>query len=153
MVIKTPVPRFKKLLGFETTPERSKLMKKIRSKNTKAEVLLRKSLWALGIRYRKNYKKLPGAPDIVISKIKIAVFIDGEFWHGYNWATKKGRIKTNPAFWIPKIERNMERDTEANEALSILGFKVIRFWEHEVKKDLQGCIYKILQISSNHYQP
>jgi len=145
MIAKTPVPRFKKLLGFETTPERSKLMKKIRSKNTKAEVLLRKSLWTLGVRYRKNYKKLPACPDIVITKIKLVVFIDGEFWHGHNWNIKKDRIKANPDFWIPKIERNMERDVENNERLKRLGFKVVRFWEHEIKKDLQGCIDKILQ--------
>jgi len=145
MIEKTPVPRFKKLLGFETTPERSKLMKKIRSKNTKAEVLLRKSLWTLGVRYRKNYKKLPACPDIVITKIKLVVFIDGEFWHGHNWNIKKDRIKANPDFWIPKIERNMERDVENNERLKRLGFKVVRFWEHEIKKDLQGCIDKILQ--------
>jgi len=145
MIEKTPVPRFKKLLGFETTPERSKLMKKIRSKNTKAEVLLRKSLWTLGVRYRKNYKKLPACPDTVITKIKLVVFIDGEFWHGHNWNIKKDRIKANPDFWIPKIERNMERDVENNERLKRLGFKVVRFWEHEIKKDLQGCIDKILQ--------
>jgi len=120
-------------------------MKKIRSKNTKAEVLLRKSLWTLGVRYRKNYKKLPACPDIVITKIKLVVFIDGEFWHGHNWNIKKDRIKANPDFWIPKIERNMERDVENNERLKRLGFKVVRFWEHEIKKDLQGCIDKILQ--------
>jgi len=106
---------------------------------------LRKSLWGLGIRYRKNYKKLPGCPDIVITKNKLIVFIDGEFWHGHNWNIKKGKIKANPAFWIPKIERNMERDVENNEILKRLGFKVVRFWEHEIKKDLQGCIDKILQ--------
>jgi len=145
MVFKTPVPRFNNLSGFETTPERSELMKKIRSNNTKAEVLLRKSLWVLGIRYRKNYKKLPGYPDIVITKNKLVVFIDGEFWHGHNWDIKKGKIKTNQAFWIPKIERNMERDVENNEILKRLGFKVMRFWEHEIKKDLQGCINKIIQ--------
>jgi DNA mismatch endonuclease (patch repair protein) len=145
MVIKTPIPRFNKHSGFVTTPARSKLMRKIRSSNTKTEVLLRKSLWSLGLRYRKNYKKLPGAPDIAITKFKLAIFIDGEFWHGHNWEIKKGKIKTNQAFWIPKIERNMERDVENNEALNSLGFKVIRFWEHEVKKNLQGCVDKILQ--------
>ena len=144
MVIKTPVPRFNASLGFVTTPARSDMMKKIRSHNTKAEVLLRKSLWAIGLRYRKNYKKLPGAPDIVLTKAKIVVFIDGEFWHGYNWAIKKSKLKTNRAFWIPKIERNMERDAENNRILSEFGFSVIRFWEHEIKKDLDGCIQKIL---------
>ncbi|HEY8783953.1 MAG TPA: very short patch repair endonuclease [Mucilaginibacter sp.] len=130
---------------FETTPERSKLMKKIRSNDTKTEVLLRKSLWATGIRYRKNYKKLPGSPDIVITKVKVVVFIDGAFWHGHNWGIARDKIKNNQDYWIPKIERNMQRDIENNEALNVLGFKVIRFWEHEIKKDLQGCIDKILE--------
>ena len=145
MVIKTPIPRFDKKSGFVTTPARSELMKKIRSNNTKTEVLLRKSLWVAGFRYRKNYKKLPGTPDIVITKLKLVIFIDGEFWHGHNWVSKKPKIKVNRAFWIPKIERNMERDVQNNEALNILGFKVVRFWEREVKKDLKGCVDQILQ--------
>ena len=74
---------------FDTTTERSQLMKKIHSTDTKAEIALRKALWANGIRYRKNYAKLPGKPDIAIVKNKIAIFVDGEFWHGYNWEEKK----------------------------------------------------------------
>ncbi len=120
-------------------------MKKIRSQNTKAEISLRKGLWALGVRYRKNHKKMPGSPDIVITRYKVVVFVDGEFWHGHNWAIKRDKIKTNQAFWIPKIERNIERDIENNKALEMLGFTVIRFWEHEIKKDLQGCIDKVLR--------
>lgn len=144
MANKAPVPRFYKSLGFVTTSARSELMKKIRSNDTKMEILLRKSLWALGVRYRKNYKKLPGAPDILLTKAKVAIFVDGEFWHGYNWVVKKNRLKTNQNFWIPKIERNIERDIENNEALKKAGFKVIRFWEHEIKKDLNNCVKKIL---------
>jgi DNA mismatch endonuclease, patch repair protein len=87
----------------------------------------------------------PGCPDIAITRNKVVIFIDGEFWHGYNWQIKKGKIKTNAAFWIPKIERNMERDIENSQSLVKLGFTVVRFWEHEVKKDMQGCINKVLK--------
>lgn len=137
------VPKFKKELGFTTSPERSKLMQKIRSEETTPEVALRKSLWALGYRYRKNVKALPGRPDIVFYKYKLAIFIDGEFWHGYNWEEKRKKIKANRAFWIPKIERNMQRDLENNLQLQDIGFTVLRFWEHEVKKNIQACINKI----------
>ena len=119
-------------------------MKKIHSKDTIVEISFRKALWAKGVRYRKNFKKLPGSPDIVITKEKLVIFIDGSFWHGYNWEVKKGKIKSNTAFWVPKIQRNMERDLENNDALASLGFKVIRFWEHEIKKDFNGCLNKIL---------
>ena len=138
--------KFKNNLEFETSAERSKLMSKIRSKETKTEILLRKTLWALGIRYRKNYKKLPGSPDIVISKIKLAIFVDGGLWHGQDWDISKKRIKNNQAYWIPKIERNMQRDRENNEALGLLGYKVIRFWESDIKKNLLGCVGKILNL-------
>ncbi|NVM64782.1 DNA mismatch endonuclease (patch repair protein) [Mucilaginibacter sp. SG538B] len=138
------VPKFKKSLGFETTSNRSNLMKKIRSKENKAETKLRISLWNQGIRYRKNYKKLPGSPDIVINKSKVVVFVDGEFWHGYKWEEKKKKIKDNRGFWIPKIERNIQRDNENNLALTQLGYTVIRFWENQIKRDLEGCIAIVL---------
>jgi DNA mismatch endonuclease (patch repair protein) len=130
---------------FITTEERSNLMKKIRSKDTKAEVTLAKELWKRGIRYRKNYGLLPGKPDIAITKYRIAVFVDGEFWHGYNWETKKKRIKANRDYWIKKIERNMERDQETNTKLEKSGWVVLRFWETEVKKDLEGCVQVVEQ--------
>jgi len=119
-------------------------MKKIRSQETKSEIILRKTLWANGVRYRKNFKKLPGSPDIVVTRLKLAIFVDGEFWHGYNWSIKKEKIKANRLFWIPKIERNIERDNENNGSLSSMGYTVLRFWEHEIKKNLQGCLTKIL---------
>ncbi|WP_073093905.1 very short patch repair endonuclease [Cyclobacterium lianum] len=129
---------------FTTTKERSKLMSKIRGKDTKPEVALRKALWAKGIRYLKNYKKLNGNPDIYISKHRLAIFIDGEFWHGYKWAEKKEKIKSNKEYWIPKIERNMARDMDNNQQLEYLGITVLRFWEHEIKKDLEGCVKKVI---------
>ena len=148
---KIRVPRFKEELGFYTTKERSRLMSKIRGKDTKPEVILRKTLWNIGLRYRKNVKKLPGKPDIVISKYRLIIFVDGEFWHGYNWAEKKTKIKSNRDFWIPKIERNMQRDEEINEQLKSMGWKVIRFWEQEVKKEFGRCIYEILQHTDIEY--
>jgi DNA mismatch endonuclease (patch repair protein) len=130
----------------KTNLTRSDLMRKVKSRETKVEILFRKNLWASGIRYRKNFKKLPGSPDIAITKIKLAVFIDGAFWHGYNWAENNQKIKSNREYWIPKIERNMKRDIKNVEALNQLGYTVFRFWENEVKRDLQGCIAKIVNL-------
>lgn len=127
---------------FNTTKERSALMSKIRSKNTKAEIALRKALWQLGLRYRINVSTLKGKPDIVFNKYKTVVFVDGEFWHGHNWRQKKKKIKSNRKYWINKIERNMQRDLENTKWLQQRGYIVIRFWEGEVKKDLYGCVKK-----------
>ncbi|MFZ4549370.1 MAG: very short patch repair endonuclease, partial [Bacteroidales bacterium] len=119
-------------------------MAKIKAQDTKPELKLRKALWNLGYRYRKNVKKLPGKPDIVFRKAKLVVFVDGEFWHGFEWEQKKLKIKTNHDFWIPKIERNMQRDTENNNSLSNKGWKVMRFWEKETKSNLEGCICQVI---------
>ncbi len=134
------VQPFKNGMNFNVDPKRSALMSKIKGKNTKPEIALRKALWALGVRYRLNYKKLPGCPDIVIHKYKLAIFVDGEFWHGYNWEEKRPKIKTNREYWIPKIEKNMQRDKETNDSLQLLGYKVIRFWDFEVNNNLPSCI-------------
>lgn len=147
---KIKVPIFKEANGFYTTKQRSKQMSKIKSKDTNPEKKLRKFLWDLGIRYRKNVRKLPGTPDIVISKYKLIIFIDGEFWHGYNWATKKQKLKSNRDFWIPKIERNMQRDKENNLRLQNDGWKVMRFWEHQIKKEFNVCVNKILDYINEH---
>lgn len=138
------VPRFNEESGFYTTPERSKIMGKIRGKNTKPELAFRKALWEAGYRYRIDYKKLTGKPDIALKKYKTVIFIDGEFWHGYNWEERKDKIKTNREFWIAKIERNIQRDEEVNDALDEMGYKVFRFWETEVKKDLDRCLDEVL---------
>ena len=138
------VPRFCEENGFYTTKKRSELMSKIKAQDTKPELKLRKALWNLGFRYRKNVKKLPGTPDIVFRKAKLVVFVDGEFWHGFDWEEKKLKIKTNRDFWMPKIERNMQRDTENNTLLSEKGWKVMRFWEKETKTNFEGCINQIV---------
>ena len=139
------VPRFEEKNGFYTTKERSLIMSKIKGKDTKPEIQLRRALWKKGIRYRINYKKLPGRPDIVILKYKIAIFVDGEFWHGYNWQDKKKKINSNKAFWIPKIERNMQRDFQNNQKLEEMDFKVLRFWANDLKKDLGIYIDQVVK--------
>lgn len=127
------------------TPEqRRKNMQAIKGKDTKIEIMLRQKLWEKGYRYRKNYKNLPGRPDIVFLKLKIAIFCDSEFWHGYNWEDKKKRLGTNREFWIKKIETNMERDKKVNEKLISDGWIVLRFWETEIKKNPDNCI-KIIE--------
>lgn len=125
------------------TPEqRRKNMQRIRSKDTSIEVILRKALWHKGFRYRKNYKKLPGSPDIVLTKYKVAIFCDSEFFHGKEWEVKKPKLEksNNPDFWISKIEKNMQRDAENDQKLLFLGWTVIHFWGHEILKDTNQCI-------------
>ena len=128
----------------DLTPEqRKKNMRAIRSKDTTIELALRKALWQRGIRYRKNYKGLIGKPDIVITKYRIAVFCDSDFWHGYDWENRKSRIKSNQNYWIPKIERNTKRDREVTAALVEQGWIVLRFWEHTIRKELEECVNDI----------
>jgi len=126
------------------TPEqRHTIMSHIRSSNTSIEVLLRKALWHEGIRYRKNFKALPGTPDIAITKFKIAIFCDGEFWHGKNWDKKKDTIKTNSDFWKAKIERNIMRDNKNEKKLVNMGWVVLRFWGDEINKGLEDCVNQV----------
>ncbi len=120
------------------------MMSKIRAKDTKPEMRFRKALWARGVRYRINSKQLPGKPDVSIKKYKLAIFIDGEFWHGYDWDTKRNTIKSNRGFWIPKIERNIQKDREVNQQLKEMGFTVFRFWAGEIKKDLDKCVNDVV---------
>ena len=117
-------------------------MKYIHSKNTKIEVILRKALWNAGFRYRKNYEKLPGKPDIALTKYKIAIFCDGEFFHGKDWEVLKPKLEkgNNPDFWIKKITRNQQRDEEVNKQLLFVGWTVIRFWGNEIKKNPEQCV-------------
>lgn len=137
------VPRFKEDAGFYTTRTRSKIMAKIKGKNTKAEVLLRKSLWAKGVRFRIHVKNMPGKPDILINKYRLAIFVDGGFWHGYKWKQNKFKIKNNAEFWIAKIERNMQRDCATQKVLEEAGYTVMRFWDHEVTKELAKCVNQV----------
>lgn len=115
-------------------------MRKIKSKNTTPEVIFRKALWKNNIRYRIENKGIIGNPDIAIKKYQIAIFIDGEFWHGFNWMEKKAKIKSNREYWIQKIERNIERDNIYNQLLRNQKWIVLRFWEYEIKKNLNKCV-------------
>ena len=125
---------------MEKTPEQIHYnMSRIRSKDTKIELILRKELWSRGIRYRKNVKAIEGKPDIAFIGKKVAVFCDSEFWHGYNWDERKNDLKKNKEFWIAKIERNMERDAEVNRILKEQGWTVLRFWGNLIKKNLSEC--------------
>lgn len=125
-----------------TKEQRHKNMQHIKSKDTKIEVLLRKALWAKGYRYRKNYKNLPGKPDIALTKYKIAIFCDGEFFHGKDWGVLKPKLEkgNNSNFWISKISRNRERDDEINKKLLFMGWTVIRFWGNDIKKNTDECV-------------
>ena len=118
-------------------------MQRIKNKDSEIELSLRKALWRLGLRYRKNVNSVFGHPDIAFIGKKIAVFCDSEFWHGYDWERRKNDFKVRQDFWIPKIERNMERDREVNEKLESEGWIVIRFWGKEIKSDVNACAEKI----------
>ena len=126
------------------TPEqRRKNMRAVKNKDSKMELRLRKALWALGYRYRKNYGQVYGKPDIVFISKKVAIFCDSEFWHGYDWERKKLEIKSNKEFWYKKLEGNIKRDQQVNDELSHQGWIVLRFWEREIKNNLESCIAKI----------
>lgn len=118
-------------------------MSRVKLKGGKAETLLAKALWHQGYRYRKNDKKLPGSPDIAILKYHIAVFVDGEFWHGQNWEERKKRLKSNREYWIEKIEENMARDARNDQLLTQAGWTPVHFWEKEAMKDLPVCVAEI----------
>ena len=125
------------------TPEqRHRNMQNIKAKDTSIECILRVALWNSGYRYRKNYKKLPGKPDIAITKYRIAIFCDSEFFHGKDWEQLKEQMKRgkNADFWIEKISRNMHRDEEVNAALRGLGWTVLRFWGRDIKKNTEECV-------------
>ena len=129
---------------MKKTPEQISFnMKQVHNKDSKIEVVLRKELWRRNLRYRKNVKDICGKPDIAFIGKKIAVFVDSEFWHGYMWETKNLEIKSNRDFWIPKIERNIQRDKEVNETLRSAGWTVIRIWGNEIKKDVKSCADRI----------
>jgi DNA mismatch endonuclease Vsr len=119
-----------------------KTMKKLKSNDTSIETVLRKELWRRGYRFRKNDMSLPGKPDIVLTKYKIAIFCDGEFFHGKDWNARKLKLAqgNNGDYWVKKISRNRERDDEINKKLSFMGWTVIRFWGHDIKEDTNECI-------------
>lgn len=114
--------------------KRSEVMSKIRSKNTKPEILLRKALFSKGLRYRINYKKLPGKPDIVFPKYKTVIFVHGCFWHGHKNCKIAHIPKSNINFWKNKIEKNKERDGLNYERITYFGWKIVVVWECQISK-------------------
>ena len=140
-----------------TSEQRKKNMRSIKGKDTSIEMILRKALWKKGYHYRKNYKNLPGTPDIALTKYKIAIFCDGEFFHGKDWEILKPRLESgkNSDFCVAKISRNRERDDEINKKLLFMGWTVIRFWGTDIKKNTDECLRVIeetifdLKVSEN----
>lgn len=127
----------------------SRTAKKIKSKDTKIELLMGKALWHKGMRYRKNDKTVFGKPDFVFKRKKIAVFCDSEFWHGYNYLIKGERFKTNTEFWEKKILRNIDRDKEVNQKLKKDGWIVLRFWGKQIQKELDKCVRQVKEVYDN----
>ncbi len=133
------------------TPEQShRIMSAVKQKDTKPEIILRRALWEKGYRYRKNYKKLPGKPDIVFVGKRVAVFCDGDYWHGHNWVIRgygslEEELSRYSDFWRKKIEGNIERDQKNNALLKEMGWTVIRLWESDIRKNLDTCIIEIAE--------
>lgn len=133
---------------YDTTPQIRERMAHVKLKNGTAETMLAKRLWHMGLRYRKNYKKLPGSPDIAILNYHIAIFVDGEFWHGKDWENRKAGLKKNRKYWIEKIEENIARDKRVNAQLVALGWRVLRYWEKDVIKRSEDIAQEIAQIKA-----
>ena len=126
----------------EVSEKSHRNMSKIKGRDTSIELTLRKELWKRGYRYRKNYKELPGTPDIVLTKYKIAIFCDSEFFHGKDWEVLKPRLEKgkNAEYWVKKIQRNIERDNEKDKILSFMGWTVIHFWGKDILRNTEECI-------------
>ena len=138
-------------MADDMTPEqRRRNMQHIRSKDTSIEIKLRTALWHAGIRYRKNYKKLIGKPDIVITKYRIAIFCDSSFWHGRDFHIKKP-VATNHEYWDAKIKRNMARDDEVDKQLQAEGWTVLRFWDVDIDKHLEECVRAVKEAMFEIY--
>lgn len=127
------------------TPEqRSYCMSRIKGKDTGLENRVRSELHRRGLRFRKHVKELPGKPDIVFRKAKVAVFIDGDFWHGYRFPSWEHKVSD---FWKNKISKNRERDARNHRRLRGMGWSVIRLWQHDIEKDFEACIARIISLS------
>ena len=130
---------------FITDETTSKRMSNVKLKKGLEETMLAKMLWSKGFRYRLNYKKLPGSPDIAITRDKVAIFVDGEFWHGHDWENKKNRLKRNREYWIEKIEENINRDRIVDQQLSSIGWLSLHFWSKDVKRDCESCANEVIK--------
>ena len=132
----------------EVSEKSHKAMSRIKGKDTSIELILRKALWEKGYRYRKNYKKLPGRPDIALTKYKIAIFCDSEYFHGKDWDSLRKKLITgkNPEYWVSKIERNIERDNEKDLLLKSQGWTVIHFWGNDIKNNIDECVKTVEEL-------
>jgi len=135
-----------------TKEQRRKNMQAVKATGSKIELALAKELWKRGHRYRKNNKTVFGKPDLTFKKIKLAIFVDSEFWHGKDWETKKHEHKSNIDFWHKKIQRNIDRDKEVNEKLTLKGWKILRFLGKDIKKSLLLCADIIEQTINERKQ-
>lgn len=128
-------PSFKGLMPSSEAASRAKRAN--RRQDTTPEILLRRELWKMGLRYRKSPQDIPGRPDIVFRQARVAVFCDGDFWHGRNWATLRAKLEhgANAQYWLAKIARNIERDQHNTDRLKGGGWCVIRLWETDIKRD------------------
>lgn len=127
--------------------KRSKIMSAVRSKETRIEIAFRKELWRKGFRYRKNLEKYFGKPDIVLKRFKTVIFIDSCFWHGCKKHLRMPSV--NKEYWKEKIERNKERDKEVSRYYRKKGWKILRIWEHEIKKDSEEATDKTVKFLKN----
>ena len=135
--------------GFKPASQASSRTKRAnRRRDTLHEVMLRRKLWQMGLRYRKNVDSLPGKPDIVFSRARLVVFCDGNFWHGRNWTKLRAELqhRANSEYWIAKIESNIERDAKNTALLEQAGWRVIRLWESDIKKDLDSVAAYVRDI-------
>ena len=132
--------------GFLTTAETSATMRAIRDHDTKPELSFRHEVWRRGFRYVLNRRDLSGVPDLVFVKYRAVVFVDGDFWHGYNWANRKPRLSRNRDYWVKKIESNMARDIRVTRELSGKGWLVLRYWEHNILHRLDDCVNLTITI-------
>ena len=128
-----------------TPAQRRKNMQRVRSKDSQIELKLRRALWHAGFRYRKNVREVFGCPDVVFLRLKIAVFCDSEFWHGFDWENRKHDFKSRRDFWIPKIERNIARDREVNARLQSEGWTVLRFFGRQIQRDVDECVRAVAE--------
>lgn len=133
--------------SYDSDDVTRKRMSRVKLKGGNAETIVAKELWKIGFRYWKNYKKLPGSPDIAIKKYKIAIFIDGEFWHGRDWEQKKTKLKRNREYWIEKIEENINRDRRVDAEIKGKGWIPVHFWTKEIEKDIEVCIKTIVELA------
>lgn len=134
---------------LKTSPEISKRMSHVKTKRNSAEVMIAKSLWHRGYRYRLNHKALPGSPDIALTKYRIAIFIDGEFWHGKDFEQRKTKLKNNKDYWIEKIQENIDRDLKNDKLLRQMDWYPIHFWSNDVIKYCNQCIDEIIYTIEN----